>query len=191
MTGNIFILFITFLLTGCLAKTVHKPTQHTTSSLFAQHQLIQIEPFKNDLYGFQEILFQTLRSDSDYEVHKLDPKKEDATPVEKKGLRIQGSVSTAETKSRRFFKEQTTCIDKQCWLQKVLCSEQNSSIKISLIIYDAKDNKTYYKKALPEQSQHIYCADMPGYALSTYQTLRQLNQQAATSFVKEVNQSKN
>ena len=191
MIQNIFILFITFLLTGCLAKTDQKPTHHTASSLFKPHQLIQVAPFTDDLYGFQEILFQTLRSDSDYEIQKLDPKKADAAPIEKKGLRIQGLVSPAEIKSRRYFKDQSTCTDNQCWLQKVLCSEQNISIEISLVIYDMQYNKIYYKKELREQSQHLYCADMPGSALSTYQILQQLNKKAATSFIKETTQKRN
>ena len=184
---QILLLVFIFSFTGCLHKVKTVPRSAETSILKSQQSIV-IAPFSNDYYGFQDTLYKSLQTNTNYHVKKQDSKD---TEVKKELLqnnsqRIQGSISIPKIESRQYFKDQTTCHAQYCWRQKVLCIERNISMEISFLIYKNKSDSVIYKTKIKENDLRTHCADALSPISSINKTHMQLTKKIAATFRQNV-----
>ncbi len=160
----------------------------SNTAILKSHHTIVITPFNNDQYGFQDTLYRSFQTDTDYDVRKDDPNKK-KVPLNE--MRIQGTFSRPKVKSKKYFKEQTVCHKQDCWHQKVLCLERNISIEASLFIYNNSTNNLLYKTKTEKKDQRTHCADALLPISSTHKVLTALTKKIAIDLVKDLTSTKN
>ena len=188
MLRNSILLISVLSFTGCLHKTEITP-RPSDKAIVKSHQALVIAPFINDRYDFQNALYRAFLKEHNYDVRKEAPKEREVVHTDE--MRIQGTLSIPKTKSRHYFKEQTTCQKEHCWRQKVLCLERNSSIEVSFSIYDNHTRKIVYQKERGEKDLLTHCADDPSAIPSINAVLTSLTEKIAIDLVEELSADRN
>jgi len=158
------------------------------TSILKRQQTIVILPFNNDYYDFQNTLYKSLQTNTNYDVIKQDSKDNGVKKelLKNYSRRIQGTITAKKAESRQYFKDQTTCHAQYCWRQKVLCIDSNTSMEISFYIYNTRTDSIIYKEKIEEKDLRTHCADALSPISSANKIHMQLTKKIATIFKQNV-----